>query len=236
MKICIDPGHNHDGADTGASGNGLFEQDLTLDIARRLKPLLEYNGLETVMTRDGNYVNGPHNTLEESLSNRCNIANNAGADLFVSIHINSFPDPSAHGAQTFIIATGGRAEQLANKVQSHLAECGLYNRGVSSANFEVLRDTLMPAILTENGFISNTDDAARLGSPLFLQALAVAHAKGICEYCGVQYKEGVTIQPVTQANNDPDVYLSVRVRTSKADALVQQIISLGYACAKLPLA
>lgn len=192
MKICIDPGHNASGADTGAEGNGLREQDLTLDIALRLKALLEFNGLSVVMTRTGDFVNGPHGNLFESLASRVNIANAAGVDLFVSIHINSFTDHSANGSQVFIYGKGGLAEKLAGKVAPRIAAAGFSNRGVTVANFQVLRETSMPAILTENGFISNSNDAAKLREPKFRHALAAAHARGLCIFAGVEYREPET--------------------------------------------
>lgn len=91
--ICIDPGHNDSGADAGAKGNGLREQDITLDIAINLKPLLEYNGFAVILTREGKFVHGPHQTVRQSLQARCDIANNAGADLFLSIHLDKFRPP-----------------------------------------------------------------------------------------------------------------------------------------------
>lgn len=229
MKICLDPGHNASGADTGAEGNGLREQDLTLAIARYLKPMLEQNGFEVVTTRDGDFVNGPHGSINESLQTRCDIANASGADLFVSIHINS---GGGTGTEVYCLPAG-RAEKLANVMLYYLAQLGWANRGVKNANYYVLVNTDMPAILTENGFI-DTQDAQILADQNILKSIAIAHAKGICDYAGVPFKD--ESQTPTVENNDPDIYLSVRVRTSKADALVKQIIGMGYACKKLDLA
>jgi N-acetylmuramoyl-L-alanine amidase len=66
-KICLDAGHNNSGIDTGTHGNGLREELLTLDICQLIKPLLQFNGFEVVMTREGDFVNGPHGTVNESL-------------------------------------------------------------------------------------------------------------------------------------------------------------------------
>jgi len=189
-SICIDPGHNNSGADTGAQGNGLHEELLTLDIALRLKPLLEQNGITVIMTRDSDFVKGPHGDLNESLQTRVDIANNAKVDLFMSIHINAFTTPGAYGQQINVFGKGGKAEECANKVLAQLISAsGFLNRGVVVKNDEVLRDTTMPAILTENGFITNTSDAAKLALPEFRQKLAVAHAKGICDYFDLTYRE-----------------------------------------------
>lgn len=186
-KICIDPGHNSSGADTGVEGSGLYEQSLTLDIASRLKSLLVYNGFEVVMTREGDFVNGAHGTVNESLKTRCDIANAFGADLFVSIHINS---GGGTGTEVYALP-GGRAVVAAQRVLNRLIyACGWTNRGVKiDREFYVLVHTDMPAILTENGFIDTQSDAAKLADPNFRQVIAVAHAKGICDYFGILYKE-----------------------------------------------
>jgi N-acetylmuramoyl-L-alanine amidase len=185
--ICIDPGHNKFSADAGAEGNGLCEQDLTLDISLHLKPLLEYNGFAVVLTREGDFVKGPHQTVKQSLQARCNIANKAGADLFLSIHVNA-----GGGTGTEIYALpGGQAEKLAGILLYYLIQQANWaNRGVkTNRNFYVLVNTKMPAVLTENGFIDNPSDVAKLSSPGFRKSLARAHAKGICDFYRVEYRD-----------------------------------------------
>ncbi len=234
MKVCIDPGHNSYGADTGAEGNGLREQDLTLNICRRIKPLLESNGISVVLTRDGDLVNGLSTgyTLIQSLQRRVDIAENFKADLFVSVHINA---GGGTGEEILIQGSGGRAETLANKILPYLVQAGSwYNRGVKVQDVMVLRETSMPAILTENGFIDSGGDSSRFKYTSFFHDLAVAHAKGICAYFGIQYKEGVV--KVAETTTDKDIYLSVRVLQSKSDAVIKQIVAMGYACKVLPLA
>lgn len=200
MKVCIDPGHNSFGVDTGAQGNGLREQDLTLDIAKRLKPLLEQNGIEVVMTREGGTVGGSLSSVTDSLRVRCNVANQAKADLFVSIHINA---GGGTGTEVYALP-GGRAAVAAGKVLYYLVQsCGWANRGVKSANDYVLVNTDMPAILTENGFIDTTSDAEKLKIGDFLQGIAKAHAHGICEYFGIGYRDVPAPQPTPQPTPQP---------------------------------
>jgi len=190
MKICLDPGHNDHGADTGAEGNGLREQDLTLDIALRLRPLLQANGITVVMTREGGLVSD-NSTLVASLQSRIDVAENAKADVFLSIHVNA---GGGTGQEILIQGTGGNAERFANIMLPHLVQAGnWYNRGVKVQNIMVLRETTMPAILTENGFIDTGSDAQKLANPDFRQQLAVAHAKGVCEYFGIQYNESSSV-------------------------------------------
>jgi N-acetylmuramoyl-L-alanine amidase len=186
-KICLDAGHNNYGADTGAEGNGLREQDITLDLVLRIKPLLENNGFDVVLTRSGDYVDGPHDTLVQSLQTRCDIANNAGVDFFDSIHVNA---GGGTGPEICIQSTGGQAEDAANTILPYLVNAGdWYNRGVKVRNLQVTRDTNMPAILVENGFIDTTTDAQKLADPNFRQALAEAHVMGICKFFNVAYND-----------------------------------------------
>jgi N-acetylmuramoyl-L-alanine amidase len=186
-KICLDPGHNAAGADAGAEGNGLREQDLTLDITLYLKFLLTYNGFEVVMTRESGFVTGPHQSVNKSLQTRCNIANNTGADLFLSLHVNA---GGGTGTEVYALP-GGQAEKLAGILLNYLGnEANWAKRGVKTdRNFYVLVNTLMPAVLSENGFIDNQSDAVKLRDPEFRKGLARAHAKGVCDFYGVTYQE-----------------------------------------------
>jgi N-acetylmuramoyl-L-alanine amidase len=119
----------------------------------------------------------------------------------------------------------------------------MVNRGVKFANFQVLRDTNMPAILIEGGFV-DTSDADKIQTELYKQKFIRGVSKGVCAFLGITWsdpygviKEEVKVsQNVTEQEEDKDVYLSVRVRTSKADELVEEIKKMGFACAKLPLA
>ncbi len=192
MKVCIDPGHG--GYDPGAIGNGLQEKDLTLDVCLKLKPLLEFNGISVILTRDGDYAPGHvDNDQKGNLSARVKSAETANADLFVSVHINA---GGGTGVEVLVIGTGGRAEIAANKILPYLVQAGSWaNRGVKTQNVMVLRETSMPAILTENGFIDTVTDSAKLKEPDFRQTLAVAHTKGICDYFGIEYHEPNATQP-----------------------------------------
>jgi len=184
-KICLDPGHNKSGADTGAQGNGLYEQDLTLDIALRMKPLLEINGFEVVLTREGDFVKGDHSSVNASLESRCALANREKVDLFVSIHVNA---GGGTGVEIFALP-GARAEKCAKRVLDRLIEvCQWTNRGVkTNQRFYVLVKTDMPAILSESGFIDHPTDAKKLKDPAFRQKIALGHVKGICDFYGKMY-------------------------------------------------
>lgn len=184
MKICIDAGHNTYGGDTGAEGFGIYEQDITFFIASKVANILRDKGIEVIETRkekDKTLGNGDENS---SLKARVNIANVSKADYFISIHCNSFTDSSANGTETYVVAFGGEAEKLAKCVQNEIITYigDLFDRGVKTANFQVLRDTLMPAILIETAFISNEKDNNILQTKQDDFALAIAN--GILSYLG----------------------------------------------------
>ena len=131
MKIFIDPGHNHSGADTGAVGNGLKEQDITYLVASKVKPILERCGIEVRLSRNAITDNLANNSVNASLSARTRMANDWGADLFVSIHCNA---GGGTGTETYSYQAGiSSAYKLAQAVQKRMIEMvGLPDRGVKT--------------------------------------------------------------------------------------------------------
>ncbi|MFO7792531.1 MAG: N-acetylmuramoyl-L-alanine amidase [Candidatus Saliniplasma sp.] len=177
--IAVDPGHG--GSDSGAVGpSGYLEKECVLDIGLRLRDLLEANGAEVVMTRETDVYVG--------LSERADIANNAGTDIFISLHNNAF-DGNTKGIESFYhedLPSDSDAAQLTTLLQDELiAEIDSPDRGVKTANYAVLRETWMPASLTENMFIDNPDEEAKLMDPDIRQRIAEAHYRAICDYFGV---------------------------------------------------
>jgi N-acetylmuramoyl-L-alanine amidase len=175
--IVVDAGHG--GTDPGAVGCSLQEADVVLDVALRLRTSLEAAGIRVALTRDVDEFVG--------LSARASFANSMSADGFVSIHSNSNAGTPASGTETWIAnAAGDRSLSLASLVQAQMvAEWGLPDRGVKRADFVVVRDTTMPAALTELAFTNRcTPDAALLGSATERQAMAEAQARAILEWLG----------------------------------------------------
>ncbi len=173
--VVIDPGHG--GRDPGAVGiGGIRESDVVLDISRQVVSLLKQQGVEAVLTRSRDE--------EIDLAPRVQFAERANADVFVSIHANSF-DASrtdVNGIETYYYS-GGSGQSLARLVQNSLVqELGARDRGVKAANFYVIRYTSMPAILVETGFVTGSEDAARLASASGRSRIARAIARGILEY------------------------------------------------------
>ena len=166
--VVIDAGHG--GKDGGAVWNGLLERNLTLDVAKRLDAVLRAKGLRTVMTRKTN------STVE--LATRAAIANRTRSSVFVSIHFNACRDRSASGIETHYRSSRGRS--LAGFIQRSLDRSVTgANRGVGYADYKVLRETKMPAVLVECGFISNKKEAKLCASPAHRQKLAEAIAAGL---------------------------------------------------------
>lgn len=180
VKIFIDPGHG--GSDPGAVANGLREKDLTLVIAKECNRVLneEYEGVQTKMSRTGDTY--------PSLSARTKAANDWGADYFVSIHINA---GGGTGFESYIFngTVSSKTKEYQKKVHQVIAAGdGWADRGMKRANFHVLRETRMSALLTENGFIDRKEDAAKLKDPAFLKKLGRLHAEGIAKAFGLRKK------------------------------------------------
>lgn len=180
--ICLDAGHG--GSDPGAIGpSGTFEKDNNLAIAISLKEKLENHGATVVMTRDTDSdVWGSNASASEELGARVEIANESDADIFVSIHNDSFTSNTASGTTTF---HNGDSEsiKLAGHIQNKLVEelC-TKDRGVRFASFYVIRYTSMPAVLVETAFISNPEEELLLASADGRSKAAQSIFLGILKY------------------------------------------------------
>jgi N-acetylmuramoyl-L-alanine amidase len=182
MKICLDPGHG--GSDPGACGNGLQEKDIALIVGLKVRDYLQAVGYEVIMTRDTDKdVGYPGDNPGTELQARCDISNNFGADVFVSIHCNSFVTSSAQGTETIYCEGSGNGQKLAQCIQTQLIGLGgLFDRGIKTDPLYVTRHTEAVACLTELAFISNQEDAAKLGDVGWQDQFARAVARGISDY------------------------------------------------------
>lgn len=170
-KIVVDAGHG--GSNPGAVFEGRRESDDALRLAMAVGKILESNGYDVTYTRTSD--------VTQSVGQKAAIANEEGADLFVSIHRNAAEYPGQYsGIQTLIYNDSGIKKQMAENINSNLEALGFRNAGVSiRPNLVVLNSTQMPALLVEAGFIdSDTDN--RLFDSRF-QAMAQAIADGIME-------------------------------------------------------
>ena len=167
--VVIDAGHG--GYDRGGiRGQRVSEKDLTLDVARRLQGILQKDGVKTVMTRsDDTFI---------PLPKRVAIANATRDALFVSIHFNSATRSGAAGCETYYY--NPKAGTVAARVQTQLmrVENG-ENRGVKRKAYYVLRNTNVPAVLAECGFLTNRTESTRCLQQAYREELASAIAKAI---------------------------------------------------------
>jgi len=172
--VVIDAGHG--GKDPGASSVlGFYEKGINLAVARKVARLLEQRGLRVKMTRTADY--------SVELEDRVAIANNLDADLFVSIHSDSFPKSSRRGFTVYIAnSASSSSRQAASAIARSMSGTGLNSFGVQTAGYHVLTGTRGPAVLVELGYLSNRSEAALLRSSSFQNRLAQAVADGISDY------------------------------------------------------
>lgn len=185
--IVIDPGHG--GRDPGAVGRaGVREKEVALAVALQLQTLLHRAGVYTRLTRtDDTDLADPGATVRkpQDLRRRAEMANQAAADLFISIHANSFPSSIWSGAQTFYYPADGEGKRLAEAIQDALHRVlGPTSRRPQPGNYRVLRDTVMPAVVVELGFLSNPAEEQLLADPAYQERLAQALYEGILAYFG----------------------------------------------------
>ena len=161
------------GSNPGAiAESGLEEAFVTLDIGLRLGRILKSRGYEV------NYSRTEDVTV--SLAQRARMANDWGADYFISIHCNSNENPVFKGTSTYCFRLDTVAARLAQSVNTALvAAIDTLDLGIMTANFAVLRRTAMPANLVETAFLSNPEEAALLAEPVFRENCAVGIANGI---------------------------------------------------------
>ncbi|CEN89671.1 N-acetylmuramoyl-L-alanine amidase [Paraclostridium sordellii] len=173
-KVFIDPGHGGD--DSGAPGLGSKnEDDLNLEVAMKVKKKLEAKNIDVKMSRESDEF--------ITLGERANMANQYGADVFVSIHQNSADAESAHGIETYYHPNKGMYEPLAKDIQDNaINQTGARNRGVKSSNLAVLRESNMPSSLFESGFVSNLQEYNKLINPEYQDKLATGIVDGIERY------------------------------------------------------
>lgn len=172
--ICIDPGHG--GSASGAYYEGIMEKDLTLPMSLMLRDILVERGYNVVMTRDTD--------VYMDLYDRCVIANQVNADVFVSIHCNASATSSTfQGLFTYYHPSSNRSKKFAQYVQNAAAEAtGAINRGILNNDYVVLRETDMAAVLVETGFMTCHDELMRLADPGYQQSMAEGIAEGVIQY------------------------------------------------------
>jgi N-acetylmuramoyl-L-alanine amidase len=181
VKIYLDAGHG--GKDSGAVGNGLQEKNVVLDLTKRIEAKLkEYANVQVLQTRTTDVF------LE--LSERADKANQWGADCFISVHLNANESPLAKGFETYIYNGSVGPETIAFQNVIHteiLRQIGpnTTDRGKKRANFAVLRESNMIALLGENLFVSNAGESGLLKQTTFLDKIAQGYVNGLERFYGL---------------------------------------------------
>ena len=189
--IFLDPGHG--GSDSGAVENGVREKDLTLSVYNKVSSRLASLGYTVLTSRNTD--------KDVGLVSRADQANKSNADMFLSIHFNAGGRGTAYGIETYYYKheqgyepeinkdnhnSSERIEKsrkLANKIQQNLLyKTGAYDRGVKRASFAVLRETSIPSILVELGFIDNQEEVNKIKTNEYQEKLADGIVDGIVEY------------------------------------------------------
>lgn len=191
FKLFLDPGHG--GKDPGAEGNGLEEKDITLEIAKQIQDILtnHYQNVSVKMSR----------TTDKfvSLEERTDAANSWGATFFLSIHINS---GNGTGFESYIYPKSGSATATYQKTihQEVVKLNDLKDRGRKTADFHVLRESIMPALLTENGFIDTASDAKKMKKNSWIEEVAQGHVNGLAKAFELKKKSGATYHKVVKGD------------------------------------
>ena len=190
LRIVVDAGHGKpDGGAVGVSG--VEEKDINLAIAKKLCEVLQNKGIEVIMTRDdddGIWDNDDDSIRKKKVSdmhNRKKIMEDSKADLFISIHMNSFSDTTANGLHIFYDKAHPEAEELANLIQDGIADItGAKTHTVKTADTRLflMKNPPMPAILVECGFISNKKEEEKLKNDEYQSKIAWSIAESVEKY------------------------------------------------------
>ena len=175
--IIIDPGHG--GKDVGTISGTNYEKTITLKVSTLVKNKLEAAGAKVMMTRTGDTF--------PTLQDRVDFTNTNYGEIFVSIHVNSAQNTAAQGTETYYSVTTGDMYQedmdLAKFVNNQIVNnLNMKNRDIKEQKYYVIANTIIPAILVELGFLSNSEDRAKLTDDQYIELFAESVFKGISEY------------------------------------------------------
>lgn len=184
--ITIDAGHG--GVDPGAVGiNNTLEKDINLAISKRLQALFAQAGCKVVMIREDDRDFGSSSKLlqrkREDLAYRIQVAMDSHADIYLSIHSNSFPDHKQYGPQVFYHPDSEEGKKLAESIQSSLNKLSSKKREAkANQSYFILKNTDMVAVTVEVGFLSNPEEEAKLKETEYQQKVAMAIFEGVSNY------------------------------------------------------
>ncbi len=198
--IVVDAGHG--GADPGAVRGNYIEKDITLPVSQKLADYLSQAGALIIMLREDDHdlAEDPQASIAQrkrsDLKRRVEIANQAQADLYISIHANADPSPRWSGAQTFYLPSSERSKVVAVMIQDELSRIlGNTNRKAKPGSYYILSRSEMPSVIVEIGFISNPREARQLSEEEYQSKLAYAIFSGIAKSEIQDYDEDIGNYP-----------------------------------------
>ena len=164
IRIFIDQGHNPQGVNAGAEGNGLREQDITYNVGVILAQMLNSDPRFTARLSRNSPTESLGTSNATSLQARVSMANSWPANYFISIHCNANPNPAINGSEVYVYQEGTQSYWLAQHILNGVVQqAGTRDNGVRlNPSLYVLRKTTMPAVLVELGYLTNQADAQRL--------------------------------------------------------------------------
>lgn len=186
--VVIDAGHG--GYDPGAiTAQGLYEKEINLQMAKRVGELLKPSGIQVILTReeDIDYVpegtQGRQTRKQADLNYRINLAKQSNAETFISLHLNATQTGRSSGAETFYQNQSEEGKKLAENIQEELIKVPGMNRRIAKpGDFYIIKNTPMPAVIVELGYISNPKERVKLQQAWYQDQLARSVAKGIAKY------------------------------------------------------
>ena len=186
ITVVIDAGHG--GRDHGESGtdSGVYEDVLNLDTSKKLQKELTERGIAVIMTRETDEALAA--AKKEDMKERRRIMHESGADICVSIHMNKFTDRTVHGPMVFYTKGDDESQKLAECIlKSICTELDIPMRLPNTGDYYVIRDSKIPAVIVECGFLSNPTDERLLCSEEYRGRIAKAVAVGICFFKDNRY-------------------------------------------------
>ena len=184
--VVIDPGHG--GMDPGKVGvTGVLEKEINLQIAKKLKFLLEAEDITVVLTRDsdaGLYQESDRNKKVADMRARCALITEVQPDVVISIHQNSYHEESVKGAQCFYYTSSKEAKELAELLQEQFRKIDGSNKRQTQANssYYLLKKTEVPTVIAECGFLSNREEEGKLTQESYQEQLAWGMHLAILKY------------------------------------------------------
>lgn len=194
LTVLLDAGHGDpDGGTTGAIGT--VEKDINLAIVKKLQEVFEGKGIRVLLTRDGDsgLQDAGADTIRKmkvsDMHKRLDLMKKSNADLFLSIHMNSFPNQKVNGLRVFFAKNHSETEELANSIQDKIGSVtGAATYAVKAADEKLflMKNPPLPAVLVECGFLTNPEEEKKLNDEEYQAKIAWAIASAVEEYYGIK--------------------------------------------------